>query len=69
MNEQKPPASIEWTRVWGRRGWTWNPVGGCAHECQWLMPNGSPATCYAKTIAERLAPMSYYNGFAALNVA
>lgn len=24
MNEQKPPNSIEWTRVYGRRGFTWN---------------------------------------------
>ena len=65
MNEQKPPNAIEWTRVWGRRGWTWNPVGGCAHDCQWLMPSGDTAICYAKTIAERVAPQTYYNGFAA----
>lgn len=65
MNEQKPPNGIEWTRAWGRPGYTWNPIGGCPHECQWEMPDGSTATCYAKEIAEGLASRSYPQGFGA----
>jgi len=37
---------IEWT------DYTWNPVGGCKHQCRWLMPDGQIAECYAKTVAE-----------------
>lgn len=43
---------IEWTHVYGENtGFTWNPIGGCLHECQWQMPDGSIATCYAKETA------------------
>lgn len=28
--------------------YTWNPTGGCLHECQWRMPDGNIARCYAK---------------------
>jgi protein gp37 len=63
MNEQKPPKAIEWTRVWGRRGFTANPVRGCHHRCQWRMEDGNVATCYAKEIALGIAKGSYPNGF------
>ena len=55
MNEQKPKSksSIEWTRVYGRRGYTWNPVGGCHHACRWTMPDGTTAECYAETVANK----------------
>ncbi len=70
MNEQKPPGGIEWTRIRNpdgtiRRGYTWNPIGGCLHGCRWQMPDGDIAECYAKTIAERLAVASYPYGFEA----
>lgn len=48
---------IEWT------DYTWNVLGGCLHDCEWVMPDGSVAVCYAKTIAERLATSSYKQGF------
>ena len=63
MNEQKAPKGIEWTRVWGRDGYTWNPTGGCLHGCTWRMPDGSVTECYAKTVAERLAVKAYPEGF------
>lgn len=49
---------IEWT------DYTWNPVGGCKHECRWTMPNGEIAICYAETVAERVAQAAYPHGFA-----
>lgn len=66
MNEQKPPNAIEWTRVYNRRGFTWNPIKGCLHDCKWRMPDGAIAECYAKTVAERVAQHAYPNGFAHL---
>jgi len=67
MNEQKTPNGIEWTRIVAdgtvRRGFTWNPTGGCLHGCTWRMPDGSVTECYAKTVAERLATASYNRGF------
>lgn len=68
MNEQKPPNGIEWTRIVNsdgsvRRGFTWNPVGGCKHACEWIMPDGQKAECYAKTVAERMAQKAYSQGF------
>lgn len=51
MNEQKAPKGIEWTRVWGRKGYTWNPIRGCIHECIFDMPDGGRAICYAKSMA------------------
>ncbi|MCY4008692.1 MAG: DUF5131 family protein [Anaerolineaceae bacterium] len=62
MNRQRPPSGIEWTRVSGRDGYTWNPTGGCLHGCTWKMPDGSVTECYAKTIAERFTS-SYPHGF------
>lgn len=55
---------IEWTAIWGRPGYTANPVRGCPHGCEWEMPDGSRAECYAKTIAEKLARKAYPKGFA-----
>ena len=49
--------SIEWT------DFTWSPIAGCNHGCQWLMPDGSIAVCYAKTIAEGIASAHYSQGF------
>lgn len=68
MNEQKAPAGIEWTRIRNadgtvRRGFTWNPIAGCLHDCEWNMPNGQRAECYAKTIAEKFTA-AYPSGFA-----
>lgn len=69
MNKQGAVGGIEWTR---RKlpdgtvlpGYTWNVMGGCEHECEWVMPNGDVAECYAKTVAERLAHKLYPQGFA-----
>jgi protein gp37 len=65
MNEQKASSksSIEWTRVYDRRGYTWNPVRGCKHACRWHMPDGSTAVCYAETVAKNVAQHAYPNGF------
>lgn len=67
MNEQKPPAAIEWTRIKNadgtiRRGFTWNPVAGCLHDCEWVV-DGKRAECYAKTVAEKFTA-AYPDGFA-----
>ena len=42
---------------------SWNVLAGCLHGCEWVMPNGNKAECYAKTVAERLAVREYPNGF------
>ena len=61
MNKQKKPGGIEWTRVWGRDGYTWNPVTGCKHGCRWHM-NGATAICYAEAIANHFTN-AYPKGF------
>lgn len=39
MNKQQGANKIGWTEVFGPgTGRTSNPVGGCFHDCQWLMP-------------------------------
>jgi protein gp37 len=58
MNKQGPNG-IEWTQ------YTWNVIGGCKHACGWQMPDGKIATCYAKTVAERVAQAAYPEGFEA----
>ncbi len=68
MNQQKLPHGIEWTRIrhadgTTRRGYTWNPTGGCLHGCTWKMPDGSVTECYAKTIVERFGSNAYKDGF------
>jgi protein gp37 len=50
---------IEWT------DWTWNPIGGCRHACQWAMPDGSIAICYAEEVANGVAQKAYPQGFEA----
>lgn len=52
----------------GSRGIEWcdytnNAVGGCFHDCQWAMPDGSIANCYAEDVADRLAQKAYPEGF------
>lgn len=68
MNKQSKPnggRGIEWTHTWGvYQGYTANPIRGCKHACEWRMPDGNVAVCYAKTIAENLAPVAYPKGFA-----
>lgn len=54
---------IEWTQVYGRPGYTWNPTAGCLHGCTWRMPDGTVIECYAKTVAEGLAQAGYPEGF------
>ena len=77
MNEQRPPGGIEWTRVpkydgseGFRKGFTWNPLTGCIHGCEWVIAPWTSgdravryAECYAKTIADRYNS-GYPNGFA-----
>lgn len=70
MNKQKPdsPNAIHWTRIInpdGTRqdGYTWNVAGGCKHGCQWQMPDGKIASCYAKDVAEGIAKSAYPQGF------
>ena len=76
MNQQgrfvndKVAAGIEWTKMvlpdgTERRGYTWNPVAGCLHDCHWTMPDGTVARCYAKTVAEGVASAAYPQGFEA----
>lgn len=64
MNKQKKrlkdgsiSRGIEWT------DYTWNPIGGCFHACQWEMPDGSVANCYAEDVADRVAQKAYPKGF------
>lgn len=56
-NGQLVGRGIEWC------DWTWNPIGGCLHECKWEMPDGSIATCYAKEVALGVAQKMYPEGF------
>lgn len=52
---------IGWTRVWGNdEGYTWNPIDGCRTGCEFVMPDGSEAICYAKSIAENVRLRSDY---------
>lgn len=48
---------IEWT------DYTWNPIKGCFHGCQWTMPDGTVANCYAEDVADRVAQKAYPHGF------
>ena len=65
MNEQKPPAGIEWTRLprpdgTFTKGYTWNPISGCQHGCRWVMPDGHTAICYAELVATQSPVKSHY---------
>jgi protein gp37 len=72
MNKQTKGAGIEWTHVPGYVGATANPVRGCKHGCEWRMPDGQIARCYAEVMAERLQKASdkpgrpYEHGFKVL---
>lgn len=48
---------IEWT------DYTFNPIGGCFHACQWTMPDGSVANCYAEDVAQGVARAAYPQKF------
>lgn len=63
MNRQIAPGGIEWTRVWGRPGFTSNVVRGCQHQCRWKMPDGTIAICYAEEVARLIARKHYPKGF------
>lgn len=57
MNKQQKSSGgrgIEWTN------WTWNPVGGCRHNCRWTMPDGSEAICYAEAQVNRQRSEKFY---------
>lgn len=60
-----PRGGIEWTHIFGpRSGYTWNPVGGCLHGCEWVMPDSSRVECYAKDTAERSRSLTFFpDGF------
>ena len=66
MNEQRPPGGIEWCRIvlsdgTVLRGFSWNPITGCAHLCRWKT-DGGLAICYAEEIANRFTKL-YPRGF------
>ena len=50
---------IEWTDC------SWNPIGGCLHDCRWVMPTDCyvELPCYADTTATGLAHRAYPQGF------
>lgn len=48
---------IEWCT------YTWNVIGGCQHGCQWRMPDGKIANCYAEDAAAGVAQGAYPQGF------
>ena len=48
---------IEWC------DYTFNPIAGCFHACEWKMPDGSIANCYAEDVASRVAGAAYPLGF------
>jgi protein gp37 len=54
MNKQSGPGSIEWTQ------WTWAPITGCKHGCQWNMPQGENAICYAKQMVDTMPSLKPY---------
>lgn len=65
-SKDNPSGGIEWTHVFGPgTGRTWNVFGGCKHACEWEMPDGTVAGCYAKLVAERVAQEHYPQGFEA----
>lgn len=57
-NKKSGSRGIEWTDR------TCGPIGGCIHDCRWLMPDGTWAICYAKNLAENgVAKAAYPQGF------
>lgn len=70
MNLQKLTGknAIKWTCIMDPSGiqlpgHTWNPTGGCQHDCRWTMPDGSIAHCYAEDVAHGIAKNAYPQGF------
>lgn len=57
VNGIKVNTKIEWC------DYTFNPISGCMHACQWQMPDGSIANCYAEDVAHNLAQVAYPKGF------
>jgi protein gp37 len=57
INGVKVNNKIEWT------DWTFNPIAGCKHNCQWTMPDGKVANCYAEDVAEGIGSPAYPMGF------
>src|SRR6516225_8055911 len=47
FNPKTRSRGIEWTDE------TRNATGGCLHACEWKMPDGTIAGCYAALIAEK----------------
>lgn len=65
-NKETGSRGIEWTHFFGPyTGFTSNPVRGCTHACEWEMPDGTIAICYAKTVAEKFSE-HYPGGFEAI---
>lgn len=68
MNIYKPDENgnatgIGWTKPPGAvAGATWNPIAGCYHDCEFLMPDGVTISCYAAAIANRFTK-AYPDGF------
>lgn len=69
MNIYKPDkignaTGIQYTKAPGTvAGATWNPTGGCFHNCSWVM-DGAVIGCYAKAIADRFrSDKVYQHGF------
>jgi protein gp37 len=59
FNERTRARGIEWTDR------TINATGGCLHGCQWKIPDGTIAICYAEHLAESgVAKRAYPDGFA-----
>lgn len=56
MNKQGP-GMIEWTNF------THNAIAGCQHDCEWQMPDGKMANCYAEDTAQGIARAMYPEGF------
>lgn len=62
MNKQAKGTSrgIEWC------DFTWNVVQGCKHGCEWVMPDGVTAKCYANSTAEKFKSDKFFpQGFEA----
>lgn len=57
QNKGNGSRGIEWT------DYTWNPIAGCFHGCEWTMPDGSQANCYAEDVADKVAQAAYPHGF------
>ena len=59
MNKQTGPGRIEWC------DFTWNVLTGCYHGCEWSMPDGINAKCYAQELVETMQQMRqhYPHGF------